>query len=54
MVNENLYKTIYRINRDEGESGNCIFWGEKLNNNSFNFKEQNLWESIETVGLFKY
>ncbi len=54
MVDEKLYKTIYRINRNERGSGNCIFWGEKLNNNPFNYKKQNLWETIETVGLFKH
>jgi len=54
MINEGLYKTIYRINRGEEECGNCIFWGEKLNNNPFNYnKEYNLWENIKTVGLFK-
>ena len=54
MVNENLYKPIYRINRDEKGSGNCIFWGEKIDNKSFNYKKHNLWEVIKTVGLFKY
>jgi hypothetical protein len=54
MINKNLYKPLYRINRDERGSGNCIFWGKKLNNNPFNYKNNNLWETIKTVGLFQY
>tara|TARA_Y100000592_G_C5393016_1_gene279216 strand:+ start:292 stop:885 length:594 start_codon:yes stop_codon:yes gene_type:complete len=54
MINEKLYKSLFRINRGENNCGNCIFWGEKLNNNPFNYnKEHNLWESIKTIGLFK-
>jgi hypothetical protein len=54
MVSENLYKPLYRINRDERGSGNCIFWGKKLNNNPFNYENHNLWETIKTVGLFQH
>ena len=54
MINKNLYKPLYRINRDERGSGNCIFWGKKLNNNPFNYKNNNLWETIKTVGLFQH
>ena len=54
MIDDNLYKPLYRINRDERGSGNCIFWGKKLNNNPFNYKNNNLWETIKTVGLFQH
>ena len=53
MIDEKLYKPLYRINRDEKGSGNCIFWGEKLNNNPFNYEKHNLWQTIKTVGLFQ-
>ena len=54
MVNEELYKTIYRISRGENGCANCIFWGEKLNNNGFNYINENLWgTTIKTTGLFK-
>ena len=52
MVDEKLYKTIYRINRNERGSGNCIFWGEKLNDNEFNYVNKDIWDkTIETIGL---
>jgi len=61
MINENLYKSLFRINRDENGSylnvhtgcSNCIFWGKKLNNNEFNYTNIDIWgKTIETIGLF--
>lgn len=53
MINKNLYKSIFRINRDEGGCANCIFWGEKLNDNEFNYTNKDIWgKTIETIGLF--
>jgi len=63
MINQKLYKNIYRISRGEwksndnhksfdNECGNCIFWGEKISNNMFGYKNVDLWgKSIETIGL---
>jgi hypothetical protein len=53
MINKNLYKSLFRINRDENGCANCIFWGEKLNNNEFNYTNKDIWgKTIETIGLF--
>ena len=54
LVEEELYESKYRINRNEEGSGNCIFWGKKLNNNPFNYENHDLWETIKTVGLFQH
>tara|TARA_R110001606_G_C15292741_1_gene641755 strand:+ start:570 stop:1184 length:615 start_codon:yes stop_codon:yes gene_type:complete len=52
MVDKNLYKSIFRINRDEGNCANCIFWGEKLNDNEFDYTNNDIWDkTIETKGF---
>ena len=50
------YKLLDRVERIEGGCANNIFWGEKVNDNKFNFSKEDLWENynpyaIETKGL---
>lgn len=44
LITNNIYKKLYRINRDEQGCANCIFWGEKLTEININFEIDNLWK----------
>jgi len=53
MVDKNLYKPKFRLNRNESGCSNCIFWGEKLNGNEFDYINDDIWnKTIKTIGLF--
>ena len=55
MIDKSLYKSLFRINRNEGNCANCIFWGEKLNNDKFDFIDNDLWNrTIKTTGILKF
>tara|TARA_R110001592_G_scaffold97997_1_gene280250 strand:- start:717 stop:1322 length:606 start_codon:yes stop_codon:yes gene_type:complete len=52
-LEDNIYQQIYRNRPKILGNINYIFWGKKKKNKKFDYKNNNLWEIIKTVGLFK-